>query len=141
MKKQNQGFTLIELLAVVTILGILAAIAIANFSTMQDRGRIARVKSNMHTTQLSIEDFSLMNGRYPGAVADFLTMLPRLSGGGNGFENPFTGSQEPPVDNLPTESGKIGFTAILQGASPVSYSIHGYGRDALVDLSLTPGGS
>lgn len=41
MKENNQGFTLIELIAVITILGILAAIAVPKFISVQTEAREA----------------------------------------------------------------------------------------------------
>jgi len=66
----TSGFTLVELMIVVVVIGLLVAIAMPNFISMQNRAREGTVKSNMHTVQMSIEDFSLLNdGQYPTSAA------------------------------------------------------------------------
>jgi prepilin-type N-terminal cleavage/methylation domain-containing protein len=86
----KKGFTLIELMVVVVIIGILAAIAIPNFISMQRRAKEASVKNNMHTLQLAAEDFStLSEGVYAadcgqdvnGATGGIVNLPQSISGG------------------------------------------------------------
>ncbi len=136
----REGFTLIELLIVVTILAILAAIAIANFITMQDRARVASVKSNMHTTQLAVEDYNVTTfGRYPRNVSEFQSHLPRLRDGTRGFVNPFTRDLELPLDEIPGSTGRIGYTSDnLTPGTVANYTIYGFGKEELLELQLGP---
>lgn len=67
MKQITQrGFTLIELLVVITIIGILAAIALPNYIKAKDKAKEAEVKANCHTIQIALERYATdHSGAYP----------------------------------------------------------------------------
>jgi prepilin-type N-terminal cleavage/methylation domain-containing protein len=70
MKRNEQrGFTLIELLVVITIIGILAAIALPNYIKAKDKAKEAEVKSNCHTIQIALERYATdHSGAYPNYI-------------------------------------------------------------------------
>lgn len=66
---QQRGFTLIELLVVITIIGILAAIALPNYIKAKDKAKEAEVKANCHTIQISLERYATdHSGAYPNYI-------------------------------------------------------------------------
>lgn len=131
MLRNQSGFTLIELMIVVLIIGILAAIAVPNFVAMSDRAKESGVKSNMHTIQLTTEDFAVQNvGVYP--VAADQAALVALMPGADYPPNPFTGAKDAWVYAAPAAAGIIGFST----ATTANYVIEGHGRSGLLALQL-----
>jgi prepilin-type N-terminal cleavage/methylation domain-containing protein len=66
---EQRGFTLIELLVVITIIGILAAIALPNYIKAKDKAKEAEVKSNCHTIQIALERYATdHSGAYPNYI-------------------------------------------------------------------------
>ncbi|MCA9750617.1 MAG: prepilin-type N-terminal cleavage/methylation domain-containing protein [Gemmatimonadetes bacterium] len=95
MRNGERGFTLIELMTVVIVVGVLAAIALANYKSMQDQARVGQVKSTMHIVQLATEEFATRNnGIYPSGPAQLAAegamTLSGLLPGSAMPENPFT---------------------------------------------------
>jgi type IV pilus assembly protein PilA len=67
--QSESGFTLIELLVVVAIIGILAAIAIPQFSAYRKRGYEAQVKSDLRNAATAQEAYFTQAFTYkPGAL-------------------------------------------------------------------------
>jgi type IV pilus assembly protein PilA len=63
-RKRSEGFTLIELLVVVAIVGILAAIAIPQFSAYRARGYNARVAGDARNAATANEAAFVDNNAY-----------------------------------------------------------------------------
>jgi prepilin-type N-terminal cleavage/methylation domain-containing protein len=75
----QQGFTLIELLVVITIIAILASLAVPTFSKIQEKGNITKGISNCRQIITTLRIYSSDNGgNYPD------TVLATAGGGGGG---------------------------------------------------------
>ena len=139
----TQGFTLIELMIVVVVVGILAAIGIPNYIAVQKRANEGSIKSNMHTLQMTVEDFGILSdGQYPTselAIAPDGRTLPEVCPTGNYPPNPFTHLPSVVNFNVDPASGNRGELA-LNPALTTNYVVKGNGSDGTVlPLTLTSG--
>jgi type IV pilus assembly protein PilA len=66
--KNSKGFTLIELLIVVAIIGILAAIAIPQFSAYRQKAYNSAATSDLKNAKTGMEAFMADNQTYPSAM-------------------------------------------------------------------------
>lgn len=67
--KYQQGFTLLELMIVVAIVGVLASIAIPNYSDYVVRGKIPDATSALANKRVLLEQYFQDNKTYAGSTA------------------------------------------------------------------------
>ena len=79
-RRRQAGFTLIELLVVVTIVGLLAGIAVVQVRYSKRKAQEAALKHNLHAMRSAIDNFYADKQRYPNdlneLVPNYLRKIP-----------------------------------------------------------------
>lgn len=69
-RRNHQGFTLIEIMIVVAIIGILASIAMPNYSNYVKKGKAAEATTNLANLRVKMEQFFQDNRTYVGGLCE-----------------------------------------------------------------------
>ena len=64
--KATSGFTLVELMIVIAILGLLAAVAIPQFTSQREEGKTAAMVSSLSILRTSIDSYWSQHDGFPG---------------------------------------------------------------------------
>lgn len=79
-RRNQRGFTLIELIVVVTIIGILAGIALVNVNTAQRKARESALRADLFEMRKAIDNFYADKQRYPNdlneLVPNYIRRIP-----------------------------------------------------------------
>lgn len=73
--KRKAGFTLLEIFVVVTIIGLLAAIAISNFVIARDNSRLTVISTNLREIESAKEQWAIENRKRTGDSVDSMADL------------------------------------------------------------------
>jgi general secretion pathway protein G len=73
MRNGRRGFTIIELMIVMTIVGVLVAVAVPMYTKSIVRSRETVLKQNLSTLRAVIDEYTFDKGKAPQSLNDLVT--------------------------------------------------------------------
>lgn len=112
LKKNRWGFTLIELMIVITIIGILASIAVPNYRWGLIKAREAVLKEDLYHIRRALDQYFADNGKYPDSLDEltnpskqYLYAIP--ADVFTGQKDWVTKAPDPPAEGQPEIKGNV----------------------------------
>lgn len=91
----DRGFTLLELMIVISIIGILTAIAQPSLSIAITRARESVLKEDLFQMRDAIDQYYADNGKYPATLQDLINTQEATKSYLRGIpKDPFTGADD-----------------------------------------------
>ena len=82
LRRRHHGFTLIEIMIVVSIIALLAMIAVPGFLRARKRAEAVAVLNDLRLLDGAIAEYAVDNNKTTGAAVTFLDLQPYLKKGG-----------------------------------------------------------
>ena len=130
MVHMKKGFTLIELMIVITIIALLAAVAVPKFTEIIDVAKKSNVLANLTTLRTSIAMFQVRNGRFPVVGTDFTNNSATVS---TLFQAVYSGGTELP--EVPAGTNVVGV------ANAKKNRINAINQPAILSMTMPANGN